>query len=61
VEKMAGILCSTGALIVKPNGRNYGLLETLSKQINCDGFEIMMYRYWYDKIDVLFILSKTWT
>ena len=32
---MAEILCSTGALIVKPNGRIYRLLETLSKQINC--------------------------
>lgn len=53
---MAEILCSTGALIVKPNGRIYRLLETLSKQINCDGFEFMMYRDRYDKIDVLIIL-----
>lgn len=37
------ILCSTGALIGKPNGRDYRLLESLSEKLNCDGFEFMMY------------------
>ncbi len=45
------ILCSTGALIGKPNGRDYRLLEPLSEKLNCDGFEFMMYSDWYDKTD----------
>lgn len=44
------ILCSTGALIGKPNGRDYRLLESLSEKLICDGFEFMMYSDWYDKI-----------
>ena len=45
------ILCSTGALIGKPNGRDYRLLKPLSEKLKCDGFEFMMYSDWYDKID----------
>ncbi len=48
---MAEILCSTGALIGRPNGRDYRLLEQLSKQIKCDGFEFMIYSSWYGEID----------
>lgn len=44
---MAEILCSTGAVIGRPNGRNYRLLEDLSKQLRFDGFELMMYEDWY--------------
>lgn len=47
------ILCSTGALIGKPNGRDYRLLEPLSKQLTCDGFEFMMYRSWYENVKEL--------
>ncbi len=36
---MCKILCSTGALIGKPNNRDYKLLKDLSKQLTCDGFE----------------------
>lgn len=50
---MSEILCSTGALIGLPNGRNYRLLELLAKQIKCDGFEFMMYSSWYDEVDEL--------
>lgn len=50
---MCKILCSTGALIGRPNNRNYRLLETLSKQLTCDGFEFMMYSSWYDEVEVL--------
>ncbi len=39
---MCKILCSTGALIGNPNNKDYKLLETLSKQLTCDGFEFMM-------------------
>ena len=44
------ILCSTGALIGRPNGRDYRLLEPLSKKLHCDGFEFMMYDF-IDKFD----------
>lgn len=48
---MSDILCSTGALIGRPNGRDYRLLESLSKKVHCDGFEFMMYDSWYEKAD----------
>lgn len=48
---MNQILCSTGALIGKPNGRNYRLLEELSGQLSCDGFEFMMYSSWYEEAE----------
>lgn len=48
---MAEILCSIGTLLGKPNGNDYRLLETFTKQINCDGYEFMMCSSWYDKID----------
>lgn len=44
---MAEILCSTGALIGRPNGRDYKLLDDFSKQLSCDGFEFMIYSTWY--------------
>lgn len=46
---MSKILCSTGALIGRSNGRDYRLLEPLSKQLHCDGFEFMMYGVWYEE------------
>lgn len=48
---MKKILCSTGAIIGIPNGRDYKLLEPLSKQLTCDGFEFMMYSSWYEQIE----------
>lgn len=50
---MSEILCSTGALIGRPNGRNYKLLKQLSKELTCDGFEFMMYSTWYEAVDEL--------
>ena len=50
---MAEILCSTGAIIGLPNGRNYRLLGDLAKQLQCDGFEFMMYGSWYEQIEEL--------
>ena len=56
---MSEILCSTGALLGMPNGRDYRLLEKLTSKINCDGFEFMMYSSWYDEQEELIsILSK---
>lgn len=48
---MNKILCSTGALIGKPNGRDYRLLKDLSGKLACDGYEFMMYSSWYEEID----------
>ena len=53
VIPLAQILCSTGALIGMPNGRNYRLLETFAPQLDCDGFEFMMYETWYDQVPAL--------
>lgn len=50
---MSEILCSTGALIGRPNGRNYRLLAPLSEKLNCDGFEFMMYETWYEQVEEL--------
>ena len=54
------ILCSTGALIGRPNGRDYRLLKPLSEKMMCDGFEFMMYSDWYDRIDdIVDMVSNT--
>ena len=50
---MSKILCSTGALIGRANGRDYRILEGLSRQLTCDGFEFMMYAAWYDEVEEL--------
>lgn len=56
---MYKILCSTGALLGMPNGRNYRLLEKLSKELMCDGFEFMMYNSWYDEVEeIIYFLQK---
>lgn len=47
------IFCSTGALIGRPNGRDYTLLNGCAERIGCDGFEFMMYDTWYGEIDRL--------
>ena len=46
---MYRILCSTGALIGRPNQRNYRLLKGLAERLDCDGFEFMMYDSWYEE------------
>ena len=50
---MSQILCSTGALIGRPNGRDYKLLEKLAGELSCDGFEFMMYSNWYEEKEEL--------
>ena len=47
------VLCSTGALIGRPNGRNPRLLEDLTKKLACDGLEFMMYSTWYEDVDAI--------
>ena len=55
---MARVLCSTGSMIGRPNGRDYRLLETFSKELKCDGFEFMMYTDWYEKIPDIISLVR---
>lgn len=55
---MYKILCSTGALLGKPNGRDYTLLKELSKKLDCDGFEFMMYSSWYDEVEAIISVLK---
>lgn len=50
---MNKILCSTGAVTGRNNGYDYTLLESLSKQLECDGFELMMDSKWYQDIESL--------
>lgn len=47
------LLCSTGALIGRPNGRNFRLLENIVPKLNCDGLEFMLYSDWYTQIEEL--------
>ena len=47
---MHEILCSTGAMVGRPNGRNYRLLETCCPQLRCDGIEFILYNTWYDQV-----------
>lgn len=47
---MNRILCSTGALITRKNGRDHRLLEGFAEKLRCDGFELMLYDSWYDKM-----------
>lgn len=56
---MCKILCSTGALLGKANNRDYRLLEALSKNLMCDGFEFMMYSSWYDEAEELIKAVKS--
>ena len=48
---MNKILCSTGALVGRPNGRNFKLLKDICPSLRCDGLEFMMYDTWYDRVD----------
>ncbi len=50
---MSEILCSTGAIIGRPNNRDYTLLKKLSGKLKFDGFEFMMYSSWYEIKDKL--------
>ncbi|MBQ7226123.1 MAG: sugar phosphate isomerase/epimerase [Clostridia bacterium] len=50
---MNKVLCSTGALIGRPNGRDFNLLKDIAPKLRCDGLELLMYDTWYDKIGEL--------
>ncbi len=50
---MQQIICSTGALIGRPNGRDYRLLKQFCPRLECDGFEFIMYGTWYNEVDAI--------
>lgn len=53
------MLCSTGAIITRYNGRNPLLLPMLAPAIECNGFEFMMYPGWYSEIDTIATAMST--
>ncbi len=48
---MNRILCSVGAVVGRPNGRNIALLNECRERLTCDGFEFMMYSTWHEQLD----------
>ena len=46
---MNRILCSTGCLLGRPNGRDFNLLKSIAPHLKCDGLELLMYDTWYGK------------
>ena len=55
---MNELFCSTGALIGRPNGRDYRLLKEFCPQLDCDGFELMIYPDWYTHPEDLIAFLK---
>lgn len=51
--RMHRILCSTGALLGRANGRDFTLLNQLDPRLDCDGYELMIYQDWYGKLPAL--------
>lgn len=50
---MNQILCSSGALLGNSNNKDYRLLKSIAEELECDGFEFMVYSSWYSEIDEL--------
>lgn len=48
---MNKILCSSGAIIGKPNGNDYRLLKEFVPRLECDGIELMVSSSWYRDLD----------
>ena len=55
---MHEVFCSTGALIGRPNGRDYRLLKVFCPQLECDGIELMIYPDWYGEYEELLAFLK---
>ncbi len=55
---MARIICSTGALIGRANGRDYRLIAPCVDQLQCDAYEFMLYESWYDQLDAIAAFLK---
>lgn len=55
---MHRVLCSTGTMLGRPNGRDFRLLLQLEKHLPCDGLELLFYDTWYDQTDALYHVVK---
>ena len=51
-DMIKGVLCSSGALITRFNGRDPQLLRGFFPQLNADGLEFMVYPSWDGLLDV---------
>lgn len=56
--EMRQVLCSTGTLLGRPNGRNYLLLLDFENKLHCDGLELMFYNSWYEETDAIYHVIK---
>ena len=43
------ILCSTGAFIGRPNGRDPRLMADYAAKLHCDGYEFLMFHQWHEQ------------
>lgn len=50
---MSRILCSTGTMIGRPNGRDFTLLTEFLPHLSCDGLELLFFEAWYAQSDAL--------
>jgi len=54
------ILCSTGTSIGRENNFDYRIMADIAPKLDCDGFELMMLRAYYDHLtDIPEFFSKT--
>ncbi len=51
---MAGLLCSTGTLLGRANGRDFRLLPGIAPKLHCDGMELIFYDSWYGQEEKLY-------
>ncbi len=51
MKKKIEILCSTGTLVSKINGRDYRMITKYAPMIQCDGFEFLMVPEFYPQLD----------
>ena len=47
---MYKVYCSTGCVLGVANGRDYRLLKNILPKIQCDGYELMFYSAWHDRV-----------
>lgn len=57
---MGKILCSTGAILGKPNNNDYRLLKEYAPRLQCDGFELMTSSSWYPVLDDMIATVKSY-
>ena len=60
MSEKSRVLCSTGAFIGRPNGRDYRLIKEFVPRLECDGIEFMMYSTWYPIVDTLIADLKSY-